>query len=99
MVKSLDLVVVRDQTGEQDITPGHAVADGHVRVRETQALLGQAVDVWRGAGQLAAKGTDRVGAHIIDRDEQNIHRGGLQGRGEGKQNEKKTSHKKKGLSS
>ena len=78
LIKTLNLVVVRDQPGEHDITTGHAVAHRHVRMRKTQALPGQAIDVRRGAGQLAAKGADRVRTHVIHRDDQNIHRGGMQ---------------------
>lgn len=82
LIKTLDLVVVRDQPGEHDIAAGHAVADGHVRVRKAQALPGQAVNVRRSSGEFASKGTDRVRTHVIHRDDQKIHRGGLHRYGE-----------------
>ncbi len=39
LIKTLNLVVVGDQTREQDIPSRHAITNGHVSVRKPQALL------------------------------------------------------------
>ena len=68
LIKAFDLVVVGDQAGEHNVAPGHAIANGHVRVGKAQALLGQAIDIRRGVGQLGAERPDRVRAHIVHSD-------------------------------
>ena len=78
LIKAFDLVVVGDQTREHHVAPGHTVANSHVRVDEAQALLGQAIDIRRGVEQLGTKRPDRVGAHVVHGDHQNVHRRRMQ---------------------
>ena len=61
----------------------HAVAHLHVCSGEPQAFFRQSVNVRRGVGQLAAEGANRVGAQVVDRDDQHVQRlGGRGGRSE-----------------
>jgi hypothetical protein len=82
LVKALDLVVMGVETRPHHIARGHAIADDDVGAIEAHRLRGEPVDVRRSIWQLATKGAERIGAHVIHGDDQQIEFSGGVGRRE-----------------
>ena len=72
LIEPFNAVVVRIAAGPKDISRGHAVADLHVGPLKAHAFLRQLVHIGRRARQLAAESPNRIGAQVIDGDDEQI---------------------------
>ena len=72
LVKPLDAIVVRVPSAQHDVARRHAVADLHVSMCESQPFGGERVDIGSRARQPTTECADRIAAHVVNGEEQNI---------------------------